>query len=549
MTSSEAIETNPKNNVVGKKEKLKEETVSKKRERDDSACAANEDSNDLQPNVYIKSERVTEKEPESLKMEVDDKKEKGEDEYVFSPELLGMYYSRLFPFDLLYSWLSYDTSLAKPSIKQEKQGSNNDTEQGAPSIFSNREFSFTIEKTPGDEIYIRFKSFPTKKDMQSTICKMRPNKIDLGAVYSHPPKDKDAFQAFKPTQRELVFDIDLTDYDDVRHCGCQGAKICPKCWKFMGMAIKVMNRGLKEDFGFRHIVWFYSGRRGVHAWVCDPSARHLTNDARTAIASYFEIMTSTDKNKNLSHLTSPLHPLLARSFDVLEPLFIKDVLPKTGHGLLATPSACEELLSSLPEFAKKIQDKLIVKWESSHFSPKEKWNHIKNFIDIFLKANKKTSSSKQAKTLSYADSLKLETWKYMIVFQYAYPRLDINVSKAQNHLLKSPFCIHPKTGRVCVPIDSERVDEFDPFDVPTLPQLMRELDAFARESAKQSEGNESKETTGNVSRKKIQYDWQKTSLNDSFDYFRRRFLIPMQKDLLKEERKIKEEKAAYIGDF
>lgn len=82
-----------------------------------------------------------------------------------------------------------------------------------------------------------------------------------------------------------------------------------------------------------------------------------------------------------------------------------------------------------------------------------------------------------------------------IILQYTYPRLDAEVSKHRNHLLKAPFCIHPKTGRVCVPVDPETVDKFDPAAVPTVNQLLRELDALgtAKKDAMEADGEEAKD--------------------------------------------------------
>ena len=219
------------------------------------------------------------------------KKQKQENE-LFSPALLKMYYARLFPYSLLCKWLSYDPTF-DTKVANAKTITNS-----RKKVFSRREFSFTLEPMPGEEIYIRYQSFSDLEGLRSAVNRRQPRKIDIGAVFSHPPKDKNAYgggtngsknTGFRPVQRELVFDIDLTDYDDVRRCGCSGAQICPTCWTFMAAALKVLNKGLREDFGFKHIAWFYSGRRGIHAWVCDEEARNLSDEARSAVANYFEV--------------------------------------------------------------------------------------------------------------------------------------------------------------------------------------------------------------------------------------------------------------------
>lgn len=75
------------------------------------------------------------------------------------------------------------------------------------------------------------------------------------------------------------------------------------------MAIKVVDVALREDFGFRHILWVYSGRRGVHAWVCDRRARTLDDGKRKAIAGYLEVLKGGGGGgARRVNLRRPLHP-------------------------------------------------------------------------------------------------------------------------------------------------------------------------------------------------------------------------------------------------
>uniref|UniRef100_A0A2D4MKZ1 DNA primase AEP n=1 Tax=Micrurus spixii TaxID=129469 RepID=A0A2D4MKZ1_9SAUR len=110
----------------------------------------------------------------------------------------------------------------------------------------------------------------------------------------------------------------------------------------------------------------------------------------------------------------------------------------------------------------------------------------------------------------------------VIMLQYCFPRLDMNVSKGINHLLKSPFSVHPKTGRISVPIDLKKLDDFDPFAVPTISNLCHELDMIGKD-----EGN-GKETEGLPESSRKSRDYKKTSLAPYVKVFEQ-FLEEMEK--------------------
>lgn len=163
-----------------------------------------------------------------------------------------------------------------------------------------------------NDAYIRYQSFLSADLFRKQCVQMTPVRFEIGPQYSTSPRDRKTLRnasAFKPVAKELVFDIDMTDYDEIRTC-CQGAAICEKCWTFITMAIKVVDAALREDFGFKHILWVYSGRRGAHAWVSDKRARMMDDNKRRAIAGYLELLKTANKNEKKVNVKRPLHPHL-----------------------------------------------------------------------------------------------------------------------------------------------------------------------------------------------------------------------------------------------
>ncbi|KAG9103821.1 hypothetical protein FRC06_007799 [Ceratobasidium sp. 370] len=390
-----------------------------------------------------------------------------------SPQVTLAFYRRLYPFKPIYNWLNQDHAPSR--------------------LITNREFALTLQ---GD-VYLRYNSFANAEEMKREICRYNPTRFEIGAIYSARPRDKKSLRpgAFIPTARELVFDLDMTDYDSIRTC-CTGKGICRRCWKFIAAAVEVLDCTLRDDFGYKHLLWVYSGRRGIHLWISDKEAMDLTDDQRRAIVQYIEVVKGGKeqiKKVNVRLPASglfgpgPLHPALDRALKILSARFGELILDE--QDVFLKTEGWKELLELIPN--QDVGGQLRSSWEDEdeemRTSSQAKWEALRKAILMFDKGTKERATLKAA----------VED----VILQYTYPRIDTEVSKHRNHLLKAPFCVHPGTGRVCVPVDPARVNDFDPETVPSVGQLLRELnDAPGAESGSEHHS-----------------DWEHTSLKPYVD--------------------------------
>nr|8G9F_D Chain D, DNA primase [Xenopus laevis]8V5M_D Chain D, DNA primase [Xenopus laevis]8V5N_D Chain D, DNA primase [Xenopus laevis]8V5O_D Chain D, DNA primase [Xenopus laevis]8V6G_D Chain D, DNA primase [Xenopus laevis]8V6H_D Chain D, DNA primase [Xenopus laevis]8V6I_D Chain D, DNA primase [Xenopus laevis]8V6J_D Chain D, DNA primase [Xenopus laevis] len=377
------------------------------------------------------------------------------------PDVLPLYYRRLFPFYQYFRWLNYGGVVKN--------------------YFQHREFSFTLK----DDVYVRYQSFNNQSELEKEMQKMCPYKIDIGAVYSHRPSLHNTVKSgtFQAQEKELVFDIDMTDYDDVRRC-CSSADICPKCWTLMTIAVRILDRALAEDFGFKHRLWVYSGRRGVHCWVCDDSARKLSQAERSAVAEYLSVVKGGEETIKKVQLPETIHPFIGKSLKMVERYFEKYAL--VDQDILENKQCWDKVIALVPEVARES----LLREFSKARSSVERWDKLSSCLEATGKDFRRYSNIPKE-----------------IMLQFCYPRLDVNVSKGLNHLLKSPFSVHPKTGRISVPIDCKKLDQFDPFSVPTISLICSELDNVSKKEEDEDSAGE-----GEPEAKKRTRDYKRTSL-------------------------------------
>eukprot|EP00775_Hariotina_reticulata_P003222 gene3222-3499_t len=361
----------------------------------------------------------------------------------------------LFPAQLMFKWLSYG---------------NDSSHAAADGSFPNRrEICLTLE---GD-IFVRYQSY-----------KKVPTKIDIGPVYTHNPRQRAKYaRDFKPMQREVVIDIDMTDYDELRTCG-SGGHICSRCWPFMAVAIE-------------------AGEECIAGW-----------QMRGGLAKL-----GFGKSK---------HPALQRAEGLLNTAFREEQVNSEEGGAGAV-WCCryvpdQELTAQLAAKWAAGGQGLVPGGSGRRGSGRASTGgpggdscclSVRRWDELVQEVNNKVAVLDSSKG-EHARANPLRKCLSEIVFAYSYPRLDAEVTKKMNHLLKAPFCVHPKTGKVCVPIDPSAAWEFDPDEVPTVQQLCQQL-AERQQQTAGSGAPQSQQGEG----------WQGTVLEPYIKAFNSNFLAPL----------------------
>lgn len=343
---------------------------------------------------------------------------------------LKFYYTHIFPAESITKWLILNSKLP----------------------LCNREIGFEYTMEDNTSKVQRHKSFDDYKQLKTYLIENCPNKLDIGACFNQSPQkvktqeyelkkktniqqQQQLIQPFYFEEKELAFDVDISDYDDFQSRNCcnvsdDNKSICEKCWPIIICAMKILKYYLQESFGLKEYIWIFSGGKGLHCWVSDKITKPYTEYMRNKLISRIGY-----KYINITH-NDPDYINIYNN--ILLPCFEQMVVI---HDYFGTQLKCTTFIKQY--FTdQNVQEKITIflneNWDERKQTSMDCWNLLNQFV---------------SKTTVQG----LQFILRKVVFDKVYIKLDTGVSNQMNHLLKCPFAVHPKTGNICVPINENTI--------------------------------------------------------------------------------------------
>ncbi|MCG3216720.1 MAG: DNA primase catalytic subunit PriS [Candidatus Heimdallarchaeota archaeon] len=329
-----------------------------------------------------------------------------------TPETISEYYEKKFPMKKFMSFIGL-------------------------SEFKNREFGFVV----GNNRFIRNLSFQNTDHLREFMVENSVKDAYVGAVFDQPPSRENPIQKIKWKFRELIFDLDIDEYDayvdggekgekqyvGVRSCGCRDDEYCDECWSLIQDAAIFIDQTMKEDFGYKNITWIFSGRRGVHGWVREKEPIEFDRNQRRAILDYLTFIHDPTRTQSIEDIPSEAKPLRNRIYSLIAKSYL----------VRSTAKELNEFGISLNKAREIIKE----------VKAREEFDH--NRYNILIPDNKQVRKKLSSE-----------------IIRKRYPRIDRKVTMDTNRVSRMPYSVHGKTGQIAIIIKDLR--KFYPVSTPTI---------------------------------------------------------------------------------
>ena len=341
------------------------------------------------------------------------------------------------PCELLHRWL---TLVVAPTATATTDALADACFSKRELIFVTRSGAFTRARLGGGSV----------DEFRAALVRKTPLRVENVTLNSVAYEQRHlAGPSFTRVHKELAFDIDIDDYDDVRAC-CTGSAFCRRCWTpLVGAAVCFIERLLHGVYGHANLMWVFSGRRGMHCWVIEAGAGYAT-DERAAIAARVSAASQVppiDASGAARTAVADLPPSYWRVLvDAMYAYF--DAQPD----LFGSARVVQYLARRLYGDGDALHAVFVGAIGSAYA---QRPGDSRRAFDAWLargfvmRNNAVDRSARELAVRCCAAAL-------------CAPRIDTPVTALAAHAVKMPFCVHPATRTVCTPMSTEQARTFYP---------------------------------------------------------------------------------------
>lgn len=174
-------------------------------------------------------------------------------------------------------------------------------------LTNNREFAIRKEE---NNAIIRYVNIKSNKDFLEKVVKFKPSRIEIGPIYNIDMKLIN-FQTIEPYGKEMIIDLDITDYKDVINCNCPSIGIlCNECLLVLKYNIIITNNILVNHFRTNRFFWLFSGKKGFHCVIYDEFFFLKDNNERKKLLNIFE----NYRTLNKAIIQEPIESILLEKY-------------------------------------------------------------------------------------------------------------------------------------------------------------------------------------------------------------------------------------------